>query len=393
VCSSDLFLVPAGVPDHFQAQMGQRGAAARDAWKTLFASYRDEHPTLAAEIDAMQDRQLPNSWDQDLAAFDADPKGQATRGVSGTVLNALAPRVPWLIGGSADLAPSTKTTLTFENAGTFQAGSYAGRNFHFGVREHAMCAIANGMSLAKVRPFVAGFFVFTDYSRPAMRLAALMEIPVIYVWTHDSVSVGEDGPTHQPVEHLASFRAMPGMRILRPADANEVVEAYRVIMQTDDRPTCLILSRQALPILDRQRYGAAKGLARGAYVVADATDGKPDVILIGSGSEVSLCVGAYEKMTAEGLQVRVVSMPSWDLFEAQDEAYRNQVLPPQVAARVSVEGGSIFGWERYVGMTGAMIGLQSFGASAPGDVVEEFFGFTEENVINAAKAQIEKNRK
>ncbi|MFT5234143.1 MAG: transketolase [Candidatus Krumholzibacteriia bacterium] len=387
------FLVPAGVPEHFQAQMGQRGAEARAAWETLFASYRQEHPELAAEIDAMQNRELPDDWDQDLVAYDADPKGQATRGVSGTVLNALAPRVPWLIGGSADLAPSTKTTLTHKDAGTFQADNYGGRNFHFGVREHAMCAIANGMSLAKVRPYVAGFFVFTDYSRPAMRIAALMEIPVIYVWTHDSVSVGEDGPTHQPVEHLASFRAMPGMRILRPADANEVVEAYRVIMQTDDRPTCLVLSRQALPILDRQRYGAAKGLARGAYVVADASDGKPDVILIGSGSEVSLCVGAYEKMTAEGLQVRVVSMPSWDLFEAQDESYRDQVLPRQVTARVSVEGGSTFGWERYVGMTGAMIGMQSFGASAPGDVVEEFFGFTEENVINAAKAQIEKNRK
>jgi len=382
------FLVPSGVKENFQARMGRRGAAARGDWEALFEAYRRKYPELAAEIETMQERGLPEGWDKDLPAYAADPKGKATRNVSGEVLNALAPRVPWLIGGSADLAPSTKTFLKFDGAGTFQGGDATGANIHFGVREHAMCAIANGMSLSKVRPFVAGFFVFTDYCRAAIRLSALMELPVIYVWTHDSISVGEDGPTHQPVEHLASFRAMPGMRVIRPADANEVVEAYRVVMRTDDLPTCLVLSRQNLPTLDRDRFGPAADLARGAYILADPVEGEPDVILIGTGSEVALCVGAYERLTADGVRARVVSMPSWDLFEAQDQAYRDHVLPPQVTARVSVEEGSTLGWERYVGMTGAMVGMKSFGASAPGPILQDFFGFTEDHVIEAARAQL-----
>ena len=386
------FLVPDEVPKNFQAGLGRRGAKARAAWDAAFAAYGREFPDLAAELRTMQERGLPAGWDQDLPVFPADAKGKASRETSGVVLNALAPRVPWLIGGSADLAPSTKTLLKFDDAGTFQAGSRDGCNFHFGVREHAMCAIANGMSLVGVRPFVAGFFIFTDYCRASMRLAALMEVPIIYVWTHDSVSVGEDGPTHQPVEHLASFRAMPGMSVIRPADANEVVEAYKVVMQTRDKPTCLVLSRQALPTIDRTRYGAAAGLAKGAYVVADAPDGRPEVILIGTGSELSLCVGAAEKLAAEGIGVRVVSLPSWDLFEAQDQAYRDEVLPPQVTARVAVEEGVSFGWERYVGTTGAILGVNSFGASAPGPQVEAFFGFDEDHVIAAARAQLALNR-
>lgn len=393
-CDPDTdFLVSPEVRENFQNLMGRRGKTSKTAWDSMFAAYRQKHPDLAAEIDLIQERGLPVDWDSDLPTFAPDSKGKASREVSGVVLNALAPPVPWLVGGAADLAPSTKTYLTFDGAGSFQASSHEGRNFHFGVREHAMCAIANGMSLTKVRPFVAGFFIFTDYCRAAMRLSALMELPVIYVWTHDSISVGEDGPTHQPVEHLASFRAMPGMQVIRPADANEVIEAYRVIMRIRDKPTCLILSRQALPTLDRGKYGPASGLARGAYVVAEATGGKPEVILIASGSEVSLCLSAYERLTAEGQQVRVVSMPSWDLFEAQDQAYRDQILPPRVTARVSVEAASTFGWERYVGSSGTMLGMHGFGASAPAQVLQEFFGFDESHVIDAAKAQLQLARK
>ncbi len=386
------FLVPDGVREHLRDGLGARGADARGQWLTLLEAYRREHPELAVEFDTLLAGGLPAGWDQDLPVYPADAKGKATREVSGAVLNALAPRVPWLIGGAADLAPSTKTMLKFDGAGVFQAGSYGGRNFHFGVREHAMAAIGNGMALTKVRPFVAGFYVFTDYCRPALRLSALMELPVLGVWTHDSIGVGEDGPTHQPVEHLASFRAMPGMRVIRPGDANETVEAYRYVLGHPDRPACLVLSRQAMPTLDRARYGAAAGLARGAYVVADAADGKPEVILIGTGTEVALCVGAYEQLTAAGVKVRVVSLPSWDLFEAQDQAYRDRVLPPQVTARVAVEAGSTLGWERYVGMTGAVLGMRSFGASAPGPAVEEFFGFTVDKVVAAAKAQLERDR-
>ena len=384
------FLVPDGVREHFQAGMGARGAAAREAWSRLLAGYRLEFPEMADELDTIRQGRLPAGWDRDLPVFAADPKGRSARDASGLVLNALGPNLPWLIGGSADLAPSTKTLLKFEGAGTFQAGSYAGRNFHFGVREHAMAAIANGLALSGMRPYVAGFLVFADYCRPSLRLAALMELPIICVWTHDSVSVGEDGPTHQPVEHLASFRAMPGMRVIRPADANEVAEAYRFVLAHPDRPTCLVLSRQALPTLDRARYGAAAGLAKGAYVVAEAAGGPPQVILIGTGSEVGLCVGAYEELSAAGIRARVVSMPSWDLFEAQDQAYRDSVLPPVVTARVAVEEGSTLGWERYAGPTGAVLGLHSFGASAPGVVVEEHFGFTVAHVVAAARAQLQR---
>ena len=382
------FLVPPEVKEHFAAGIGRRGTAARAAWGELFAAYRRQHPDLAAELEAIMAGGLPDGWDQELPVYPADPKGKATREVSGAVLNALAPRVPWLIGGAADLAPSTKTYLKFDGAGSFQAGSPQGRNLHFGVREHAMYAAANGMALTKLRPFVAGFFVFTDYCRPAIRLSALMETPVIGVWTHDSVGVGEDGPTHQPVEHLASFRAMPGVCVMRPADANETVEAYRAILRNHDKPVCLVLSRQALPTLDRTRFGAAAGVARGAYVVADAPGGRPEVILIGTGSEVALCVAAWEQLTAAGVQARVVSMPSWDLFEAQDQAYRDKVLPPGVNARVAVEQGSPLGWERYVGSHGAVLAIRTFGASAPGPVVQEHFGFTVEGVIEAARAQL-----
>ena len=384
------FLVPDGVREHFQAGIGARGAAAREQWLALLAKYRQEHPELATELDTIRQGALPEGWDRDLPVFPADPKGKAAREASGAVLNALAPNLPWLLGGSADLAPSTKTLLKFDGAGVFQAGSYGGRNFHFGVREHAMAAVANGMALSGMRPYVAGFFVFTDYCRPSLRLAALMELPIIYVWTHDSVSVGEDGPTHQPVEHLASFRAMPGMRVIRPADANEVVEAYRFVLAHPDRPTCLVLSRQALPTLDRTRHGAAAGLAKGAYVVADAAGGAPQVILIGTGSEVGLCVDAAAELTAAGIRTRVVSMPSWDLFEAQDQAYRDSVLPPAVTARVAVEEGSTLGWERYAGPTGAVLGLHGFGASAPAKAVQEHFGFTVAHVVAAARAQLQR---
>ena len=382
------FLVPPEVRENFQARMGRRGQAAKAEWDTLFDAYRGEYPELGAEFQTLLDGELPGGWEKDLPVFAPSPKGQASRNASGAVLNALAPRIPWLIGGSADLAPSTKTMLEFDGAGTFQTENHSGRNFHFGVREQAMVAVANGMALSRVRPFVAGFFIFTDYCRAAMRLSALMELPVLFVWTHDSIGVGEDGPTHQPVEHLASFRAMPGMRVIRPADANEVTEAYRLALKHRDKPTCLVLSRQALPTLDRARYGAAAGIAKGAYIVAEEAAGPPEIILIGTGSEVSLCVAAYEKLTQEGVKARVVSMPSWDLFESQDQAYRDRVLPPQVTARVSVEMGVTLGWERYVGRTGARLGMHGFGASAPGQALQDFFGFTEEHVMEAARAQL-----
>jgi transketolase len=374
--------------ENFQAQLGKRGAAAHAQWNELFTAYRMEYPELAREIDALQAREMPAGWDKDLPVFPPDPKGKAARDVSGQVLNALAQNVPWLIGGAADLAPSTKTRLKFDGAGDFQATNYSGRNFHFGIREHAMCAIANGMSLCKVRPFVSGFFIFTDYCRAPVRLSALMEVPVIYVWTHDSISVGEDGPTHEPIEQLAAFRAMPGLRVFRPADANEVVETYRVVMQTKDKPACLLFSRQALPTLDRTQYGSAAGVAKGAYILADAARGKPDVLLLATGSEVSLCLEAYEKLTAAGIKARVVSMPSWDLFEAQDQAYRDSVLPPQVTARVAVEEASTFGWDRYVGPTGKVLGMHTFGASAPAKVVQNYFGFSADHIVEAAKAQL-----
>jgi transketolase len=382
------FLVPDGVREHFQAQMGKRGGELRRTWAGLFNQYKQKYPDLGDQVQRMQERRLPDGWDRDLPTFPADAKGLATRDSSGKVLNAIAKNVPWLIGGAADLAPSTKTRLTFDGAGDFEAGTYGGRNFHFGIREHAMCAIANGLSLSKIRPFASGFFIFTDYARASIRLSALMEIPVIYVWTHDSVSLGQDGPTHQPVEQLASFRAMPGMMVIRPADANEVVEAWRVIMQLRHEPAMLVLSRQALPTLDRKEYAPAAGLARGAYVLADAPDGKPDLLLLATGSEVSLCVAAYEQLKGEGIKARVVSMPCWDLFERQDQAYRDSVLPPKVTARVAVEEASTFGWAHYTGTSGVIIGMKTFGASAPLKELQRKFGFAPDQVVAAAKAQL-----
>jgi transketolase len=312
----------------------------------------------------------------------------AGREASGKVLNAIARNHPWLLGGAADLAPSTKTRLTFEGAGDFSADNYGGRNFHFGVREHVMAAIGNGLSLSKLRSFVSGFFIFTDYCRAPIRLAALMEIPAIFIWTHDSIGVGEDGPTHQPIEQLASFRAMPGMIVLRPGDPNEVVEAWRVVMQLRHHPAMLVLSRQAQPTLDRTKYAPAAGVAKGAYVLADAADGKPDVLLLATGTELQLAVEAYEQLTAGGIKARVVSMPSWELFEQQDQAYRDAVLPPQVTARVAIEQASTFGWAQWVGMRGAVVGMKTFGASAPLKVLLHKFGFTADAVVAAAKEQI-----
>jgi transketolase len=379
------FLVPAGVREHLQAQLGQRGRELREAWMTKFNEYKAQYPQLADHLYKMQHRQLPDGWDKDLPVFPPDPKGVAGRDASGKVLNILAQSIPWLIGGSADLAPSTKTRLTFEGAGDFSAENYSGRNFHFGIREHAMASVLSGLSHCKVRPYGSGFLIFSDYLKPALRLSALMEIPVIYIFTHDSIGVGEDGPTHQPIEHLASLRAIPGLITLRPADANEVVEAWKMIMQLHHEPAVLILSRQALPTHDRSKYAAASGVAKGAYVFADASDGKPQILLLASGSELSLCVDAYEQLKAQGIKARVVSMPSWELFEHQSQEYRDSVIPPQIGARVSIEQAATFGWERYVGPMGRMIGMKTFGASAPLKELQEKFGFSAETIVAAAK--------
>ena len=386
------FHVPNGVRDHFREGMGDRGKSLRDTWFDRVEEYRSRYPELADNLYRMQHRQLPAGWDRDLPDFPADAKGVSGRDASGKVLNVLAQNVPWLMGGAADLAPSTKTRLTFEGAGDFSAESPAGRNLHFGVREHAMASIINGMALVKVRAYGAGFLIFSDYARGAIRLSALMELPVVHVFTHDSIGVGEDGPTHQPVEHLASLRAVPGLMVIRPGDANEVIAAWKVIMELHHAPAVLVLTRQALPTLDRGRYGPAGGVARGAYVLADAPDGKPEVLLLATGSEVSLCVEAYEALTAEGIKARVVSMPCWELFDDQDESYRNSVIPPEVTARVSVEQGSVFGWTKYTGITGHQIGMRSFGASAPLKDLQKKFGFTADDVVAAAKAQIARAR-
>jgi transketolase len=382
------FYVPPGVYEHFQNVLGRRGKTLRDAWFARLTEYKAKYPDLADQLDRMQHRRLPEGWDKGLPAFPADPKGLATRDSSGKVLNAVARNVPWLLGGSADLAPSTKTRLTFDGAGDFEAGTPAGRNFHFGIREHSMAAVLNGMSLVKVRPYGSGFLIFSDYARGAIRLSALMELPVIHIFTHDSIGVGEDGPTHQPVEQLASLRAMPGLLVIRPCDANEVAEAWRVIMQLHHEPAALILSRQALPTLDRTKYAPAAGLARGAYVLADAPDGRPDVLLLATGSEVALCVEAYEQLARAGVKARVVSMPCWGLFEQQDRAYREAVLPRSVSARVAVEQAAAFGWERYVGADGAIIGMHSFGASAPLKMLLKKFGFAPERIVEAAREQL-----
>ena len=385
---NEKFLVPEDVVAHFRAGIGKRGHELSTEWEQRFAAYAFEYPDLADQIQLMQRRLLPKGWDQDLPSFAADEKGLAGRVASGTVLNAIAQRVPWLLGGAADLAPSTNTRLTFESAGDFSAENYAGRNFHFGVREHAMSAVLNGLSLSKIRSYGSGFLIFSDYGKPAIRLSALMELPTIHIFTHDSIGVGEDGPTHQPVEQIISLRSVPGLIVLRPADANEVVEAWRVIMQLRHEPVALILTRQNLPTLDRTHYAPASGVAKGAYVLADAPNGRPDVLLMATGSEVSMCVTAYEQLAAEGIGARVISMPSWELFEHQDQAYKDSVIPPDVIARVAVEKGSILGWTRYTGLRGRIIGMRTFGASAPLKELQRRFGFAPENIVTVAKEQV-----
>jgi transketolase len=383
------FRVPDGVREQFHAGIGRRGEEAREGWERQFAAYKMKFPELAAEIQQMQQRRLPATWDRNLPSFPPDRKGIAGRDASGKVLNVLAQNVPWLLGGSADLAPSNKTLLTFEGAADFEAETPGGRNLHFGIREHAMAAIINGLSLSKLRAFGASFLVFSDYARPAIRLSAIMELPTIFVFTHDAMGDGEDGPTHQPVEHLVSLRAIPGLIMLRPADANEVVEAYRFVMQLSHRPAVLALSRQALPTFDRHKYGAASGVARGAYIMADSPPGPPQIILIASGSEVALAVDAYEALALQGVRARVVSMPSWEIFESQPQSYRDEVLPPKVKARLAIEQGSVLGWDRYVGPEGRVIGMKTFGASAPLKELQRKFGFEPDRLVSAAMELLE----
>ena len=380
------FLVPEGVRENFREGIGKRGRELQAKWTEMFAEYSAKFPELAERLRCMKAHELPAGWDKGLSAFPADAKGVATRESSGKVLNALAQNIPWLIGGSADLATSNKTTLKFEGAGEFSAESHGGRNLHFGVREHVMGASVNGLTVSNIRAFGATFFNFSDYVRASIRLAALSEIPSIFIFTHDSIGVGEDGPTHQPIEQLASLRAMPNLVVMRPGDANEVVEAWKVVAQLKDRPAVMVLTRQNLPTLDRTKYAAASGVAKGGYVLADAADGKPQVILLGTGRELSLCVDAYEKLKAEGVKARVVSMPSWEIFEQQDAAYKESVLPSDVTARVSVEMAATFGWARYTGLKGRNIGMHRFGASAPLKDLLKFFGFTVEKVVEEARA-------
>ncbi len=388
------FFVPDGVYEHFREGIGRRGHELHQSWQRCFEEYRKQYPKLADNLYKMQRRELPDGWDRDLPSFPPDPKGKANRETSGLVLNAIARQVPWLIGGSADLSPSCKTRLTDESMGDFSAANPGGRNLHFGIREHAMGAILNGLSLSKLRPYGSGFLIFSDYGRNPIRLGAIMEIPVIYIYTHDSIAVGEDGPTHQPIEHLASLRAIPGLITLRPSDAGEVVEAWKVIMELRHEPVALILTRQAVATLDRKKYASAEGLRRGAYVLADAPDGKPNVLLLATGSEVGLCVEAYERLKAEGIKARVVSMPSWEMFEyycRKHPEYRESVLPAAVTARVSVEQASTFGWERYIGMSGQALGMTTFGASAPLKELQKKFGFTVQRVMEAAREQLRLN--
>lgn len=382
---NEKFLVPAEVVKCFHDGIGTRGQKLRTEWDARFAAYKAQYPELAAQIDLIERRELPKGWDADIQSFPADAKGIASRASSGKVLNQVAKNIPWLLGGSADLAPSNNSRLNFADVGDFSASQYGGRNFHFGIREHAMGSICNGMSLCGLRAYGATFFVFTDYMRPPIRLAALMGLPVFYIFTHDSIGVGEDGPTHQPIEHLAALRSIPNLLVVRPCDANEVAEAYRTVVPLKDKPAALVLTRQNLPTLDRTKYASAAGLQRGGYVLADAADGKPDVILIGTGSEVSLCVDAYEKLQAEGVKARVVSMPCWELFDAQPAEYRDSVLPPTVTRRVAVELGIQQGWERYIGLNGTFIGMPTFGASAPVGVLLKHYGITAENIVAAAK--------
>jgi len=379
------FLVPDGVRENFRDVMGQRGRELSTEWRRLFEEYSAQYPDLASQFTRMQQREAPAGWDKELPTFPADPKGLATRDSSSKVLNAIAKNHPWLTGGSADLYPSTKTRLTFDGAGDFEANSYNARNFHFGIREHSMGAIVNGMTLSNLRAYGSTFLIFSDYMKPAIRLSALMEIPSIWIYTHDSIGLGEDGPTHQPIEQLMSLRAVPGLTTIRPADANEVVEAWKVIMKLKREPVALVLTRQAVPTFDRAKYASAAGVARGAYILADSDAGKPDVVLMATGSEVYLCLEAYEKLKTDGIRARVVSMPSWDLFDHQDQSYRDQVLPPEITARVAVEQAAALGWERYAGPNGRVIGMRSFGASAPIKDLQKHFGFTAEAITQAAR--------
>jgi transketolase len=379
------FYVPKEATEHFAATLGARGRAAREEWEELFAKYKQSHPKQAAEVETLERRELPAGWDAPVAEFPADPKGMATRISGGKALNMYAERIPWMLGGSADLAPSTKTLLTFDGAGTFTADTYAGRNFHFGIREHGMAAAVNGMTLSGLRAYGATFFVFSDYLRPSMRLASLMNIPSLFVFTHDSIGVGEDGPTHQPVEHLAAARAIPGLIVLRPGDANEAIYAYRAALRQKHRPTAMILTRQNMPTLDRTKYASAEGVERGGYTLIDAANGKPQVILIATGSELSLACDAFEQLTKDGVAARVVSMPSMELFEMQDAAYREKVLPAAVTARVAVEAGIRQPWDKYLGFGGGFVGMHSFGASAPAQTVYEKFGITAAGVVAEAK--------
>ncbi|MBV8524803.1 MAG: transketolase [Acetobacteraceae bacterium] len=387
------FLVPDGVYQHFASGVGARGRELSAKWKELFERYRSAHPDLAREFEMLQRRELPGGWEDAVPSFPADAKGMATRDSAGKALNAVAEHVPWLLGGSADLAPSTKTRLTFGGAGDFEATNRAGRNFHFGVREHGMGGICNGLALCKLRAYGSTFLIFSDYMRNSVRLSAIMELPVTWVYTHDSIGLGEDGPTHQSVEQLAGLRAIPGMHVIRPGDANEAAEAWRFALRSHHGPSCLVLSRQALPTLDRKKFASAAGLARGAYVLADPPEGQPEVILIGTGSEVSLCVKTWETLASEGIRARVVSMPCWDVFEQQDESYREEVLPRNIRARVAVEAAATMGWDRYTGIDGAIIAMHSFGASAPLKAVLKRFGFTPEAIVEAARSQVAKNRK
>ncbi len=385
------FLVPDGVREHFDAGLGARGRELREEWERQLDGYRQAHGSLEREIGEMQRRELPEDWDRDIPGFAADEKGVATRKASNQVENAIAARVPWFVSGSADLTDSTSVRLSFEGADDLEPATPGGRNIHYGVREHQSAAASNGLSLSKMRPSWSTYLVFSDYARPAIRLSALMELPVIHIFTHDSIGLGEDGPTHQPVEQLASLRAIPGLNVIRPCDANEVAEAWRVAIEHDHQPTALVLTRQSVPVLDRSRYAPAEGLRRGGYVLADPPGGDPELILIATGSEVALAVGAYEALTAEGVRARVVSLPSFHLFDTQPDDYRESVLPAAVSARVSVEEASTLGWDRYVGPGGETIGMHTFGSSAPlKDVLGEF-GFTPERVTETAREVLERN--
>lgn len=380
---NEKFLVPDGVPEHFAAHIGQRGGEARQQWDAQFKGYGGKHPELARQFQQIVDNELPEGWDSDLPVFETSAKGTASRGSSGKVINAIAKKIPWFMGGSADLAGSTKTLV--DGAASFSADDYTGRNFHFGIREHAMAAACNGMALCGLRPYGATFFVFTDYLRPALRLSSIMHQPVLYVLTHDSIGLGEDGPTHQPIEHLAACRAIPGLYVMRPGDANEVSECYRAAMNIKDHPVAMVLTRQDIPTFDRSRFQPAAGAARGGYILADAADGKPEVILMATGSELAICVEAYEKLTADGVKARVVSLPCFELFDQQDEDYRRQVLPPEVTARVACEAGIEMSWDRYLGQQGTFVGLSTYGASAPFEELYERFGLTPTAIAAAAR--------